>query len=48
MDGVIRDRVKQISQACRGMEPGDAAARLTADARERATRQDPTVSLHRN
>ena len=33
-DQVVRVRVERISQAGRGIEPGDAVARLSADAGE--------------
>ena len=32
MDNIVRVRVERISQAGRGIEPGDAVARLSADA----------------
>ena len=43
--------LKRISQAGRGIEPGDAVARLSADAvrtAERAARQNLAVRLHRD
>ena len=35
-DITVRVRVERISQAGRGIEPGDVVARLSADAREMA------------
>ena len=34
IDSTVRVRVERISQAGRGIEPGDAVARLSADAGE--------------
>src|SRR6266446_6915242 len=46
MDSTVRVRVERISQAGRGIEPGDGIARLSADAREIAARQNLAVRLH--
>ena len=48
IDSTVRVRVERISQAGRGIEPGDAVARLSADARENAARQNLAVRLHRD
>ena len=34
MDNIVRVRVERISQAGRGIEPGDVVARLSADGGE--------------
>ena len=47
-DSIVRVRVERISQAGRGIEPGDAVARLSADAGETAARQNLAVRLHRD
>ena len=49
-DTTVRVRVERISQAGGGIEPGDAVARLSADAvlRESAARQNLAVRLHRD
>ena len=47
----VRVRVERISQAGRGIEPGDAVARLSADAVrpvEIAAHQNLAVRLHRD
>ena len=45
---LVRVRVERISQAGRGIEPGDAVARLSANAREIAAHQNLAVRLHRD
>ena len=46
---IVRVRVERISQAGRGIEPGDAVARLSADAVVKiAARQNLAVRLHRD
>ena len=45
---LFRVRVKRISQAGRGIEPGDAVAALSANVGERAARQNLAVRLHRD
>ena len=47
-DSAVRVRVERISQAGRGIEPGDAIARLSADVGEKAARQNLAVRLHRD
>ena len=46
IDKAVRVRIKRISQAGRGIEPGDGIARLSADRGEIAARQDLAVWLH--
>ena len=49
IDSTVRVRVERISQAGGGIEPGDAVARLSADAcREIAAHQNLAVRLHRD
>ena len=48
-DSTVRVRVERISQAGRGIEPGDVIARLSADAVVKAAaRQNLAVRLHRD
>ena len=44
----VRVRVERISRSGRGVEPGDAVARLSADVCERTADQNLAVLLHRD
>src|SRR6266702_162410 len=51
MDKIVRVRVERIRRSGGGIEPGDAVARLSADAirsAEKAARQNLAVRLHRD